>query len=87
MGKVVDYIDSDEATLTQWIWRKLRNHDPMSVRDVAKRHANVRETMRVSDFDEEKNFIRYAMNDGRVFEITCKQVEGSTPNLAMVEED
>lgn len=33
MGKVREHIKDDVQGLTQWIGRKLRNHNPMSARD------------------------------------------------------
>jgi hypothetical protein len=36
MGKVLDHIKDDNEALAQWIGRKLKNHDPMSKRIVAK---------------------------------------------------
>jgi hypothetical protein len=85
MGKVINADISDEALVAQWIFRKLRNHHPMSERDSAKRHPLAREKNRQYQLSDTSNTVRYALNDGRVFEITVMKVEHALP--AMVAEE
>jgi hypothetical protein len=84
MGKVLDLNVPDEALIAQWVYRKLRNHHPMSERDAKRRHPFAREKKREYQINPTSNTVRYALNDGRVFEITVMQVEQALP--AMVEE-
>lgn len=87
MGKVINAPElSDEAVIAQWVFRKLRNHDPMSERDSRKPHPLAREaTNRQRQLAPTSNVVRYALNDGRVFEIIIQKVEGALP--VMVVED
>jgi hypothetical protein len=84
MGKVINAKIPDTALVAQWIFRKLRNHHPMSEHDSKHRHALAREKVREYQLAPDSDTVRYALNDGRVFEITVKLVEGKLP--AMVHE-
>lgn len=80
MGKILGEYRKDDTVsrqtgLAQWVFRKLRNHDPLSVVDDAKRRAGLRPEMRVQHMPE-GNVARYVLNDGSVFEITVTQVQG-----------
>ena len=76
MGKVLESKSlSDEAVMAQWIFRKLRNHDPMSERDTKKKCKGHRERERQYQLEPTSNVVRYCMNNGQVFEITVVQVE------------
>lgn len=81
MGKVRQEIADDTASLAQWVFRKLRNHDPLSARDIPVRHKASRETQRQYQITSDSNTVRYCLNDGRVFEISVQLVEGALPAI------
>lgn len=83
MGKVINSDLPDTALIAQWVFRKLRNHHPMSERDAKKRHPQVREKMRERQLAADSNVVRYALNDGRVYEITVVQVETALPVMSL----
>ncbi len=88
MGKVLPDIAGDEAALAQWVMRKLRNHDPMSARDSAKKAPGHREKERqyvvTRTGPDGEAVVRYALNRGDVFEITIMRVQGTTAHKPMV---
>ena len=88
MGKVLPDIVGDEAAMAQWIMRKLRNHDPMSARDTAKKAPGHREKER-QYVTADGSTVRYALNRGDVFEITVMRVSGTMadkPKVALVDD-
>ena len=100
IGKIRGRYTDEVFGLAQWMGRKLRNHDPMSERDGSPGEANKRKQGHryVQDGKVEKgivycgvvagspNVIRYGLIDGRIFEITVREImdEESTPKLIAV---
>ena len=69
MGKVKDAIVGDVEGLTEWVKRKLTNHDPMSVRD------SVKGGKRTIEYAPHTNSaLHYCTADGKVFEIQVREV-------------
>lgn len=80
MGKVRDHIYDDTQALAQWVFRKLKNHDPMSVRELpggnslrAKMGVTAKERVMHQEGTTE---CHYVLDDGRVFEIRVTQTAG-----------
>jgi hypothetical protein len=71
MGKVRSTIPSDDAALAQWVYRKLVNHDPMSVRETTR--VKVKGRQRVTHVEGTTSVV-YALNDGRTFELSVKDL-------------
>lgn len=67
MGKVKEAFTDDGAGLAEWVYRKLRNHDPLSARDKAK-------GLRSAFVTKDPLVVRYATADGRCFEVAVRQV-------------
>lgn len=74
MGKVRDHIPNDAAALTQWAYRKLVNHDPMTKRESSETRGG--RSLRFQHV-EGSNTVRYTLSDGRVFEMKVVQVAGA----------
>jgi hypothetical protein len=85
MGKVRTHIVSDDAALAQWVFRKLVNHDPMSVRESVsmrtKPPAKQKKTLRVQHVEGSTSVI-YALADGRQFKLTVEAVKDLDLQLA-----
>ncbi len=79
MGKVRGHISDDTAALAQWVMRKLRNHDPMSVREKDGKlqdHTDFgRKDRKRFRHIEGERIVEYCLNDGRSFRITVEPVE------------
>lgn len=90
MGKIRDQFAGDMvAGLAQWVGRKLKNHDPMSAMDMGSSRREARWQRTVSDAKVKpgvcycgivkgtRNVVRYGLEDGRVFEVTIREVDES----------
>ncbi len=85
MGLVRDNIPDDVQGLTQWVYRKLRNHDPMEKR-VGKRLASVPKSNRLRGRDKhhglpgrqfvtaDKRHVGYVLETGEAFLIEIKPI-------------
>jgi hypothetical protein len=94
MGKIREQFQDDlVAGLTQWLGRKLKNHDPASALDVGALSARMLKQQRVvadakvraghcycGIVKGKRDTLRYGLEDGRVFELTVREVdEGEDP--------
>lgn len=87
MGLVRDNIPNDLHGLTQWVWRKLRNHHPMSTRErkrvkgmggreeaAERRHEGLRGRPR-QFVTADKQSVGYVLESGECFLIKIEQIE------------
>jgi hypothetical protein len=82
MCKVNDDISDDVEGITQWVWRKFRNHHPMSKRESERRytkqaaaHKNVQQAFPDRQFiTKDGRQVGYVLKTGECFLIEVKQV-------------
>ena len=90
MGKIREQFEGDMvAGLTQWVGRKLKNHDPMSAMDAGATMRGIPVPRQINDakvkpgqvycgiVKGKRDTVRYGLQDGRVFEVTVREVEDS----------
>lgn len=82
MGQVRDHITSDDHALTEWVARKIHNHNPMRQR--SKERGHVTKTVLALDIDQ--HLVRYVSADGQVFDITVT-ARGSIDELALTDRE
>jgi hypothetical protein len=90
MGKIREQFAGDMvAGLAQWVGRKLKNHDPMSAMDGGAYVRGLKVSRQVQDakvkpgqvycgiVNGKRDTVRYGLQDGRVFEVTIREVDES----------
>lgn len=96
MGKVLKEIKDDGEALAQWVFRKLRNHDPMSVRVKHATETHMLPNMGVSMASQgsqitidqnDKTKVYYKLADGRCFSFQSTQVDSSVFDAATIEQE
>lgn len=76
--------DTDLGGLVQWLGRKLRNHNPMSSRDLAPSQIkNTRQKMTVGIVMHDPSTIMYNMANGRRFKIKIEEVDDAEPEVEL----
>ena len=90
MGKVKSHLGHGSKALTQWVGRKVRNHDPMSAIDVtagghtlrSTQHRNVKDGQFVSGAvycgiidSPDRSTVIYGLANGRRFAITVTELD------------
>lgn len=76
MGKVHDKFPEDLEAVTQWLARKIKNHDPMSVREHAFKGSRTAVTARLQVVG--KDTVMYSTCDGQRFKFVVSEVDPPT---------
>jgi hypothetical protein len=72
MGVVRDWIESDVAAVTEWVARKLHNHNPLRVRSMVR--GGHHPTM--ISLDVENHTVLTVAGDGQAYRITVEALGG-----------
>lgn len=85
MGLVRGHIENDVAAMAQWVYRKIRNHDPMRQREAARpaqaKNYEIRggrvtkgKYERVAHV-EGSNIVEYSLRTGQRFRLTVEEID------------